>query len=112
MSAQFKLDGSTVNQDPINAPIAIRETLGYDHAGAPIFAPFYKTVLEFNAMVSANYAQWAAVCDGAAHSIYMPSIGAPASFATYTGVFLVMTGGNFSTGIYAYGVQIEVRHIS
>jgi len=63
-------------------------------------------------MNAANYAQWAAVCDGAAHSILMPTIGNPGSYTTYSGVFLTQVGGDFSTGIYAYDVQIEVSHIS
>jgi hypothetical protein len=112
MSATYKLDGSFVTADPINNPVPIRETLDYDHAGAPIFSPFYKTVLEFRPLKAAEFAVWSAVCDGATHSILMPTIGNPASFTTYSGVYLVLIGGNFSTGIYAYNVQIEVRHIS
>lgn len=112
MAATYKLDTVTVGKDPINNPIPIRETLDFDHTGAPIYAPYYKTLLQFNPMTAAQYAEWYAVCNGATHSIFMPTIGNPSSYTTYSGVYLVLTGGDFSTGIYAYNVQIEVRHIS
>ena len=112
MSATYKLDGSFVTADPINNPVPIRETLDYDHAGAPIFSPYYRTTLEFPPLKAAEFAVWYAVCDGAAHSILMPTIGNQGSYTTYSGVFLVLMGGHYSTGIYTYDVQIEVRHIS
>lgn len=112
MAATYKLDTVTVNQDPIRQDIPIQPVLDIDHAGAPLFGTYYTTVLSFNSLNAANYAQWKAVCNGATHSIYMPGIADPSSYATYSGVFLKLMSGDFSTGIYAYDVQIEVTHIS
>ena len=112
MAATYKLDTVTVNQDPIRQTIPIQPILDTDHAGTPLMGAYYSTTLSFSTLNAANYTQWKAACDGAVHSIYMPAIANPSSYATYSGVFLKLMSGDFSTGIYAYDVQIEVTHIS
>jgi hypothetical protein len=86
------------------------QPLGTDGNGAPFYPKYNELVLRCPLTIDEH--QWLQWADGATHSVYVPSPGAPDDFATYTGVYVIsVTEGVAMKKTGLRGVEMRIRGI-
>jgi hypothetical protein len=106
----FQIDGGNV-AEPISFSWEERFSPFKDSNGMMIVSAYRSAIASFNTLELAEFAAWIAACDELLHSItvFSPLV---TSTATYTNCIIEHMAGDISNGLYFYGSEFRVRHVS
>lgn len=110
MSTTFEIDSGTVI-DPISFEYEERFTPFKDSNGEMIVSAYRSAPAGFNTLTPAQFNQWSSKADGSLRSIlcYAPTT---TTLTAYDNVVIDYQGSEISTGLYFYGSEFRVSHIS
>jgi len=110
MSTTFEIDTGAV-VDPISFEYEERHSPFKNSNGVMVVSAYRSAIARFNVLSTAQFNQWASKATGALRSVlcYAPTT---TTLTAYENVIIDYLGSEISTGLYFYGSEFRVSHIS